>query len=91
MDAERKLVLQLELADPRKALAVRDIQLCHIEALKADKMEAADAITSACLASTEADAKRDEAIKNADNLKHVFLEAVLAQKRRVIRANKTQK
>ena len=62
LDAERKLVLQLELADPRKALAARDIPLCHIEALQAEKIEAAAAITAACLASKEADAKRDEAI-----------------------------
>ena len=48
------------MADPRKALAAKDSQFCHIEALMAGKIEAAEAITAACPASKEANAKRDE-------------------------------
>ena len=50
-------------------LAARDIRLCNIEALKAEKSEAAFAIVAACQASKDAGARRDEAISEADNLR----------------------
>ena len=79
------------MTDPTKALVARDIQLCRIESIKAEKIVAADAITAARQASKEADAKREAAFQTAADHKAVFLEAVLSQKRPAVRANAGQR
>ena len=74
----------------RKTLAANDFHLCQIEALKAEKVEAASAIIAACQASKDANTRREAAIQDAEEKRLAFLAAVVARKRLAVNANEAQ-